>query len=190
MALRLFTSFGQRRSGAGTRVLLAGGALLVCLLLQACGPNNPAPPSVPGGVYTSSTYHFKVTYPAGWQANATLANTSAPLILTITQSNVRSEQGALISIFTLEVLSLRDPTVRQGAEALAKNRSLTHITLAGKPAYRDAPVTQQSPGAQTSITHTDYYLLYGSYEYQMSTDALKGDEAKLLSIVNSFTLLS
>lgn len=190
MLLRLFTPLGQRVRDSGGLALLACGVLLACLMVQACGPSNPAPPSVPGGSYTSATYHFKVTYPAGWRANATLANTRAPLILTITQSNVRSAQGALISIFTLNVLSLSDPTVRASSNKLASNPALTHITLAGRPAYRDAPVTQQSPGAQTSITHTDYYLVYGGYEYQMSTDALQGDTATLQSIVNSFTIVS
>ncbi|HLY31605.1 MAG TPA: hypothetical protein VKQ36_11290 [Ktedonobacterales bacterium] len=184
--------FWLRRWGRGSRAraVSLAGMVALCLALQACGSGNPAPPSVPGGVYKSVTYHFQVRYPAGWQANATTANTSAPLILTITQTNVRSAQGALISIFTLEVLSLKDPTVRKSANQLASDKTLTHITLAGLPAYRDTPLTQQSPGAQASVTHTDYYLLHGAYEYQISTDALKGEEATLQSIVNSFTIVS
>ncbi|MEO7003287.1 MAG: hypothetical protein ABI068_15850 [Ktedonobacterales bacterium] len=180
------------RDGGANVNRRAPGALIACLLLSlalvACG--SQPPPNLPGGTYSSAQYHFKVTYPNGWQTNAsTQASATAPLILIITRSSVRSEPGSLVSTFTLDVLSLQDKSVAALAKKLPTNKSLTRTTLAGLTAYTDTPLQQQSTNGQVTITHTDYYLVHGAYEYQLSTDALTGDSSALASIVNSFTII-
>jgi len=174
--------FGGWRWQAPTLI----GIGLLCLALAACG--NPSAPNPPAGVYSSAAYGFTVRYPTGWKANALTAQTSAPLILIITKSATGSTPGAQVSTFTLDVLSLSDKSIAANAALLPKNKTLTHITLAGQPAYRDTPATQSAQGSSVVVTHTDYYLLHGGYEYQISTDAIPGDATAVQGIVNSFTL--
>lgn len=173
-------------------IRLTMGVLLACLALgltlSACGSQQP--PSLPGGTYTSAQYHFKVTYPNGWKTNvSSQANATAPLILIITKSSALNETGSLVSTFTLDVLSMQDKSVAALAKQLPTNKSLTRTTLAGLTAYTDTPIQQQSSNGQVTITHTDYYVVSGAYEYQLSTDALTGDGPALASIVNSFTIM-
>jgi len=171
--------------GRGRQVALLVVALL-CLGLQACG--SPPAPNLPSGVYTSQAYGFKVSYPTGWEANALTAQSSAPLILIITRSAARSAPASLVSTFTLDVLSLKDASIAKSAGLLATDTALAHITLAGQRAYRDTPITQATAGGG-SVTHTDYYVIHGGYEYQISTDTVSGDAPAIQGIVNSFTLL-
>lgn len=178
-----------RYSAGSLRVGALAIVALLCLALQACG-GSPSAPNPPGGVYSSVAYGFKVSYPTGWKVNALTAPTSAPLILIITKSAVSSAPGAQVSTFTLDVLSLKDKSIAANAALLPKNKSLTHITLAGLPAYRDTPSVEQTPNSSVVVTHTDYYLLHGDFEYQISTDAVSGDTTALQGIVNSFSIIS
>jgi len=182
-------SMPKARCGAGAGRWQVGAlavVALLCLALQACG--NPSAPNPPAGVYTSAAYGFTVSYPVGWKANALAAVTSAPLILIITKSATGGTPGAQVSTFTLDVLSLKNSAFAANAALLPKDKALTHITLAGQPAYRDTPVAQQTQGSSVVVTHTDYYLLHGAYEYQISTDAVAGDATAVQGIVNSFAL--
>ncbi len=156
---------------------------LLCVL-AACGTSNPAPPKPAGGVYTSADFHFTVTYPDGWQPNAIRgAALTATIPLTVMITRTGSDQtSSLLSTFTVTVLYAKDPTIAktlQGlrAQATGKTPTLRTITLAGQPAWAAQPISQQLPSSQLSATHTDYYLLRGDYEYQLSTDSVAGDAA-------------
>jgi hypothetical protein len=157
------------------------------MLTAACGDS-----SLPGGVYTSQQYHFKVSYPAGWQANAKQqSDAPAPLIVIITRSSERSTAGSIISSLTIDVLDLNNAGGPQVAAQLAQDKSLTPITLSGLTAYRDQPTRQQGAGnvSNFAVTHTDYFIVHGAYEYQISIDALSGDEAALDTMARSFTIV-
>lgn len=166
------------------------GWLLLPLLFAitaACGAS-----SLPGGVYSSQQYHFKITYPNGWQVNeSNQPDAAAPLIVIITRSGERNANGVLVSSLTIDVLNLSALGGTQVAERLAKDKSLTPVTLAGLTAYRDRPTVQQGAGANSavSVTHTDYFIVHGAYEYQLSIDALPGDGATLDTMARSFILL-
>lgn len=164
-------------------------ALLICLgLMAACGTTT-----LPGGVYTSQQYHFKITYPSSWQVNVSnQAGATAPLIIIITRTGAHSATNALISSLTVDVLDLSASGGSQAAAAgLAKDKTLSPVTLSGFAAYRDQPTTQQGAGIDSAITvtHTDYFLIHGAYEYQISIDALPGDVAALDTMANSFAII-
>ncbi len=162
-------------------------AILV-VFTAACGST-----SLPAGVYTSQQYHFKVSYPTGWQVNVSQQpDAVAPLIVIITRSSVRSTAGSTISSLTIDVLKLSDTGGPQVATQLAQDKNLTPVTLSGLTAYRDKPTQQQGGGNQAGavVTHTDYYIVQGAYEYQMSIDALSGDESALDTMANSFTIVN
>lgn len=165
-------------------------AALMCLVgLAACGTTT-----LPAGVYTSQQYHFKITYPSGWQVipPTEQPGAAAPLIVIITHTGAHATNNALISSLTIDVL---DVSAIGGAQAvaagLAKDKTLSPITLSGLAAYRDQPITQQGAGIDSAITvtHTDYFLIYGAYEYQMSVDALPGDASALDAMTNSFAIV-
>lgn len=166
------------------------GLLALCMaLVTACGSGT----SLPAGVYTNQQYHFRISYPDGWQANASQqSGATAPLIVIITRSGERSASGSIISSLTIDVLSLGDAEGPQVTAQLAKDKSLTPVTLSGLTAYRDQPTRQQGAGNESAfvVTHTDYYLVQGSYEYQLSIDALSGDESTLDTMTQSFTITS
>jgi hypothetical protein len=67
------------------------------------------------------------------------------------------------------------------------------ITLAGVTAYQTAADSdEQAPGAQAVNAHTDYYVVHGQYEYQISTDAISNDPdgaSELQGMLKSFTFL-
>jgi hypothetical protein len=174
-------SLNRARIGRWAGVWLCGALLCV---LAACGTSNPAPPKPAGGVYNSADFHFTVTYPDGWQPNeirgASLTAT-IPLAVVITRTG-SDQTSSLLSTFTVTVLNAKDPTIAktlQGlrAQATGKTPTLRTITLAGQLAWAAQPITQQLPSSQLSATHTDYYLLRGNYEYQLSTDSVAGDDA-------------
>ena len=166
----------------------AFAALALCwALLAGCGA-----PSLPSGVYTSQQYHFKITYPNGWQVNAQQqTGAAAPLIVIITHTGANSTANALISSLTVDVLNLNDAGGSKAAASLANDKTLTTVTLSGLTAYRDQPSTQQGAGANSAVTvtHTDYFLIHGDYEYQLSIDALSADSSALDTMANSFTII-
>lgn len=160
------------------------------LALSACGG---APSSLPGGVYTSQQYHFRVNYPSGWQVNASSQPTAtAPLILIITRSGSTAIPGSLLSSLTINVLSMSDASIAKSARDLSSNSALKSITFGGQPGYRDQPTTETGSGntSADTLTHTDYYVAHGGFLYQVSADALAGDGATVDSIAQSFTLLN
>lgn len=180
----------QMRQGrwAARRAPIAALAALT-LLLSACGATTP---KLPGGVYTNQQYHFSVSYPAGWQVNTSAQpGATAPLIVIITRSGTHQPPGSQISTLTIDVLAMSDASVAKSAAALSKNSALSKITFGGQPGYRATPTTQKGAGsdASASLTHSDYYVAYSGYLYQVSADALAGDGATLDTMAQSFKLL-
>jgi hypothetical protein len=200
------------RSLASTAVAFALMTLL-CVTAACAGTTS----ALPGGTYASPTYHFKVTYPDGWQANACGSDTNCdqsqpnapvPLILVITRTGAHNPDQ-LISSLTIDVMNLQAlGGVDKAATALAHDKTLSPLTISGLAGYQDNPTTQWtvSPtpqgvtnstpqptatpqqGAINTITHTDYYLIHGSFEYQISADALSGDAQALQTMLQSFTI--
>jgi hypothetical protein len=169
------------------RAFGAGLLALVVALIAACGE-----PSLPAGVYTNQQYHFKVSYPAGWQVNVSQqSDADAPLIVIITRSGAHSVTGSIISSLTIDVLKLSDVGGPQISTQLAQDKTLTPVTLSGLTAYQDKPTQQKGAGNESSftVTHTDYFIVHGGYEYQMSIDALSGDESTLEAMTHSFTII-
>lgn len=190
-------------------------ALMGMLALAACGQSftsNLRP--LPGGTYANATYHFTIAYPSGWSYTVlscgsdqqggsgcdSLQGTSAssgaapiPLQVTITREGVLTTNSPAVSALTITVLDLSDEYVAKSAAGLASDASLKKTTLAGTTAYASAPVQQEIPGSNgtpsaNTDTHTDYYLVHGAFEYQITVDALSGDgsEAALQDMVQSF----
>ncbi len=158
---------------------------LLTVALSACGDTAP---KLPAGVYTNQQYHFRVTYPSGWQVNtSSQPGATAPLIVIITRSGT-PQPGSQISSMTIDVLDMSNAGVKQTAAALSKNNALSKTTFGGQPAFSDSP-TKES-GASVTLIHQDYYVVDGSYLYQVSTDALSGDASALDTMAQSFTLLS
>lgn len=179
-------SWMMRRASFAAVALLA----LLTVALSACGDTAP---SLPGGVYTNQQYHFRVSYPAGWQVNASeQPNATAPLIVIITRSGATQVPGSQISTLTIDVLDMSNSSIAQTAAALSKNSALSKITFGGQPGFRDKPTQESGAGADvaSALTHSDYYVVHGGYLYQVSTDALAGDSATLDTMAQSFTLLS
>ena len=191
-------------------------ALPIVAILAGCAQ------TLPGGAYTNTTYHFRVAYPNGWQATSSTGDATIPLTVTFTRSASHAEGTPGVSALTISVQSLSSPYIAKSAAGLASNQSLRPITLSGLPAYTSGPLHQALPGAQGTpalwipgpngtptphalpagatpppydpgtVTHTDYYLVHGGYEYQLSTDAMSTDgvDSQLSAMVQSFTILS
>lgn len=188
----LTDSMRQGRLGRLLHPGLAAFVLLATLTiaLSACGG---ATSSLPSGVYTSQQYHFRVTYPAGWQVNtSSQPNATAPLIVIITRSGSTAVPGSLLSSLTVNVLSMSAASVAKSANSLSSNSALTATTVGGQAGYRDQTVTETGAGATSSdtLTHTEYYVVHGAYFYQISADALTGDGASVDAMAQSFTLLN
>lgn len=164
------------------------GLLAFCVaLIAACGGS-----SLPAGVYTNQQYHFSLSYPSGWQVNVKQqSDAPAPLIVIITRSGARSTTGSIISSLTIDVLKLSDAGGPQVATQLAKDTTLTPVTLSGITAYQDKPTQQHGAGNESAftVTHTDYFIVHGAYEYQMSLDALAGDESAVDAMARSFSIV-
>lgn len=178
----------QRASWWLIRACGVGLLTIVAVLTAACGGS-----SLPGGDYTNQQYHFKISYPAGWQVNVSQQpDASAPLIVIITRSGAHSTAGSIISSLTIDVLALSGAGGSQISAQLAKDKTLTPVKLSGLTAYRDQPSRQQGAGNESAftVTHTDYFIVQGAYEYQMSIDALAGDEAAVNAMAQSFSILS
>lgn len=153
--------------------------------LGACGGAS----SLAGGIYTSPAYHFRVSYPAGWEANASAQpNAPSPLIVIITRTGTHQPPGSQISSLTIDVLDMSNAGVAQTAAALSKNSALSKVTFGGQPGFADKPTVETNAGA--TLTHSDFYVVRGAYLYEVSTDALAGDGPALQTIAQSFTLMS
>jgi hypothetical protein len=177
----------RRRTTWTVAVLVA----LLGLILAACGQTATPPPTFAGGVYTSAPYHFSVSYPNGWKVNAqSSASTVVPLTVSITRSDAVSTPGAPISTLTIAIFNVHDSNIAKSIKSLATDKTLQKTTLAGLPAYSSAPVQQQVPSSTITDTHTDYYLVMADWEYQISTDAVSGENSAtaLQDMVKSFAL--
>ncbi len=180
-------SLPHSRSRWLARACGTGLLALFTVLTAACGGS-----SLPGGVYTNQQYHFKVSYPAGWKVNVSQQpDAAAPLIVIITRSGERSVAGSIISSLTIDVLKVSDVGGSQVAARLAQEKNLTPVTLSGLSAYQDKPVQQQGAGNESAftVTHTDYFLVHGAYEYQISIDAFSGDMTTLDAMAHSFAII-
>lgn len=204
---------------------LAGWVLVaaLCGTVAACGN------SLPGGMYTSAAYHFRIAYPSGWQVNeinggvpATWTTptggatpvpsptpsqlTAVPFQVIITRSGDRAATRPVVSALTITVWDLRDPSAAKLAAGWAHETSLHSMTIGGQPGFASAPAqepvvpsagsggpaaTGTASGGSSAVTdsHTDYYMVHGGYGYQLSTDAISGDDATaaLQGMVQSFT---
>ena len=171
----------------------------LALTLAACGARAATPlPQQSAGSYTSTVYHFRLTYPAGWKLT-TLPGGSTPIPLSVEITHVGAAQtaGALFSTLTLAVIDTTSadeatPVAQLKQRIAATPSPLTPITLSGQPAYQDAPTQETSPDGSVTFTHTDYYLLAGRYEYTLTTEAVSSDagaDKALQAMVQGFALL-
>ncbi len=173
-------------------VALAGAA---CLIIAACGSPSAPQLNLPGGVYSSTTYSFHVDYPRNWKPNPFNATPSTdgsaapiPFNLIITRTGDAHSAASLISTCTITVLNMKNTDIAKSASGLSSNKTLQPATIGGEPGYKSSPLVQDIPNSQISVTHIDYYVIHGDYEYQISTDSVKGDnaDADLASMVASF----
>jgi hypothetical protein len=172
---------------------------LALLALAACGHSMPPPPAASGGVYTSAAYHFRLTYPSGWEVSTptgTAPSLAIPLEIVVTRVNAQAAGGGQVSSFTVVVFDAQDATVTSQIKSLEKQvhsagSKYLPITISGVRGYQSNQSPTIIPGSQITDTHTDYYLITTDYEYQISTDALSDDNAAgtLHAMVQSFTLL-
>jgi hypothetical protein len=86
-------------------------------------------------------------------------------------------------------MNLKNSDIAKSAAGLATNKFLQTMSIGGVSGYASAPLAQDIPNSEISVTHTDYYVVHGGFEYQISTDSVKGDNADgdLRSIVESFS---
>lgn len=192
----------RRKGGSGRwGVGISCAALLaLAFTLAACGTRSVAlPPRQSAGAYTSATYHFHLTYPAGWKLTTLPGGSAAnPLSIEITHVGAAQTEGAFLSTFSIAVIDTTSaaeatPIAQLKQRIAAAHSSLTPLTLSGHSAYQDAPTQQKSPDGSLTVTHTDYYLLAGRYEYSLATESVSSDsgaDAALLAMVQSFTLQS
>jgi hypothetical protein len=178
---------------------------LTLLALAACGRSMPTPPSVAGGVYSNTAFHFRFSYPGGWEVNtpkfniptSTTSSAAIPLEIVVTRIDAQAAGGGQVSSFTVVAYNVRDTTVAANIKSLdqqihAKGSKYLPITISGIKGYQlnQAPTT--IPGSQITDAHSDYFLITRDFEYQISTDALSDDNATgaLQSMLNSFTVLN
>ncbi len=168
-------------------------AALLALVMAGCGSAGTTPKhDLPGGEYVNNAYHFRITYPQGWQLNVSPQSSQiSPLTLLITRSGELQSTGSLVSTFGITVFDVGAPPIATAVAGYTNDKTLHALTLSGLPAYQGAPIQQAVPNTQYSDTHTDYYLIHGGYEYQLSTDSVRGDNAgpALDSMLRSFTIV-
>ncbi len=177
------------------RALAIASMGAACLIIAACGSPSTPQLNLPGGTYSSSTYGFHITYPRNWQANPFDATPAAdgsaapiPFNLVITRTGDAHSAASLISTCTITVLNMKNKDIAKSAASLASNKALQATTVGGVQGFKSSPLIQDIPNSQISVTHMDYYVIHGNYEYQISTDSVKGDnaDADLESMVASF----
>jgi hypothetical protein len=173
-------------------IALAGSA---CLIIAACGSPSTPQLNLPGGTYSNATYGFHITYPRNWKPNSFDATPAAdgsiapiPFNLVITRTGDAHSAASLISTCTITVLNMKNKDIATSAASLTSNKALQAATIGGAQGYKSSPLVQNIPNSQISVTHLDYYVIHGDYEYQISTDSVKGDnaDADLESMVASF----
>lgn len=180
------------------------GLALICVTLVACGTTSATPPTLPAGAYNSPPqFHFRVSFPAGWQANEwhdPTASASAtaplfPLTVIVTRSEVAQGAGSQVSNLTIAILDLHNlaainKDLQKAVAGRATDKSLHVTTLAGLTAYASQPLRQTLQGSQQIATHTDYYLTANNFEYHISTDVLSYDhaDAVMQTMLSSFAL--
>lgn len=179
-------------------LLRASAAVLMgvaCLVIAACGSPSTPQLHLPGGTFSSATYGFHVTYPRNWKLNPYDATPSAsgsavaiPFNLVITRTGDTHSAASLISTCTITVMNMKNTDIAKSAANLATNKALHAATIGGAQGYKSSPLVQNIPNTQISVTHIDYYVIHGGYEYQISTDSVKGDnaDADLESMIASF----
>src|SRR5260370_154679 len=150
-----------------------------------------APRKLPGGSYTNAHFHFTITYPTGWQVNVQPQSSAfAPLSLSITRSGELKSNGSLVSPFGVTIFNAADPTLAAYIAKMKTDKTLHATTIAGLPGYQAAPLARQLPGSHSTVTHTEYYVVHGTYEFQLSTDEVQGDNADvaLAGMLKSFSI--
>jgi hypothetical protein len=189
--------FAQERTQRGWLprafvALLMGAA---CLVIAACGSPSTPQLNLPGGTFSNTTYSFHITYPRNWKVNSFDATPSAsgsavaiPFNLVITRTGDTHSAASLISTCTITVMNMKNKDIAKSAADLATNKALHAATIGGAQGYKSNPLVQDIPNTQISVTHMDYYVIHGDYEYQISTDSVKGDnaDADLESMIASF----
>jgi hypothetical protein len=183
---------------------VAASLAVTILALSSCGGTANKPlPHQSGATIASVQFHFRLSYPDGWHCSwagpsaptacsspAATPTASASDVIPLTVEITKTDTGVLPAMLSISVLSLADPGIAAGAKALPTQKGLHKVTLSGLTAYADAAVQQPVPGTSVTATHADYYLVHGSYEYQLSTDSLSNDDsaAALSGMLNSFTI--
>jgi hypothetical protein len=183
---------------------VAASLAATILALSTCGGTANKPlPHQSGATIGSAQFHFRLTYPDGWDCSwagpsapaacsspAATPTASASDVIPLTVEITKSDTGVLPAMLSISVLSLSDPSIGASARALPTQKGLHKVTLSGLTAYADTAVQQPVPGTSVTDTHTDYYLVHRSYEYQLSTDSLSNDDsaAALSSMLSSFTI--
>lgn len=176
------------------RTVILVVAVVASLSIAACG--SPTVPQLPAGAYSNTTYNFHIAYPRNWKANPFVSTPAAgdtspsaiPFTLVITRTGDTHGVAAFISTCTITVMNLKNSDIAKSAKSLASDKTLQPVKIGGVQGYKSSPLVQNVPNSQISVTHTDYYVLHGDYEYQLSTDSVKGDNADgdLQSIIASF----
>ena len=177
----------RRATRAVLTPMLVLALLSAVVALTSC---NPAPPTFHAGTYTSSIYHFSVQYPRGWHVNVSPESSKTiPLAIIITQSG-GTPAGNSVSTFSVTVFNANADYIAASIAKLPKDPTLHSTIIGGHNAYASQPQAQQVPGGTETDTHTDYYVVVGSWEYQLSTDAISGAKAEnaLQQMLASFTI--
>lgn len=184
------------RTFRAPRGLIGGLALALVVLVGLSGcrlrTTITKPTPLPGGVYSNAQYHFSVRYPTGWNPNVTSTGSSvSPMQVAITRSSDLSGHGSVVSTFTIAIFDAKNATIAKSLAALPTQAGIRTVTIGGLQGYATPPATQSAPGS-LSVTHTEYYLVSGAYEYQISTDAVQGDGADdaLNHMLQSFQITS
>lgn len=119
---------------------------------------------------------------------------AVPVQVSISRAGAHSTAVPVVSAFTITVWDLREPTAAAQAAGWAHNPSLHAMSIGGQPGFAGTPIQEPvvpttstagaagtgtaSSGADAVMdTHTDYYVVHGGYGYQISTDAISGEDA-------------
>lgn len=173
------------------------GALWLSALLGLSAACASIPTAVStsqsGGTYTDAQYHFKITYPRGWQAKV-LYSSATSLQFAVQPINEQDPRGLNPSVY-LDISSLQG-LVGGASEVEAEfakkvgSVGFSVVTISGKTAYEDGPVTEHQPNR--SLTQNDYYLIYDDKEYHFavaSIDTISGNAQTVQMIFQSFTII-